>query len=111
MKFSVLAGIIAIFVFAAVAFALALYAFLKIHSDHECHYSCTESNKLICAYKTEEQMKNHTGGMNFSSICHRDMYNCQNPAHSFNFYEKISCPSVSVSNDVKEDQEANFTPL
>lgn len=68
-------------VFSAVAFALALYAFMKLHGQ-ECHYACPEISQPICAYQKEEQMRNQAGGMNFSSVCNRDMYNCQNPSHS-----------------------------
>lgn len=69
-------------VFAAVAFALALYAFSKLHAMHECHYSCTEASQPICAYQTEENMKSQINGMNFTNVCKRDMYNCHNVAHS-----------------------------
>ena len=68
--------------FAAVALTLALYAFLKIQGAHECIYYCPETDNIICAFHTEVNMNNHEGGMNFTSICHRDMYNCQNPKHS-----------------------------
>lgn len=100
MKFSVFAGIAAIVgikidkflktsldavlfqVFAAVAMALALYAFFKLQSEHECHYTCPEKQQTICAYQTQSQMKNGINGVNFSSLCHRDMYNCHNPSTS-----------------------------
>jgi len=69
-------------VFAAVALTLALYAFLKIQGAHECYYYCPETSNIICGFHTEENMNNREGGMNFTSICHRDIYNCQNPMHS-----------------------------
>jgi hypothetical protein len=61
---------------------------MKLHGIHECHYACKDINQTICAYQKEEQMNEQMGGMNFSSVCNRDMYNCQNPAHSEFFYSQ-----------------------
>lgn len=87
---------------------------MKLHGQ-ECHYACPTINQPICAYQKEEQMRSQTSGMNFSSVCNRDMYNCQNPSHSkfiklfslfyshltliifagFGFYTKGACSNLN----------------